>query len=791
MDENLFQHSVANPGHMFRDHAEKAAFTSELIKALEDASVLRRESTRDQQRLADAAFDKLQYDFPLVSAEELAALIECHRHHAGYPLSPKYLAVVREGATAAAGDGVSSDTPSNGGPLLGSSPSQPADPQLAHYQQLYAVILVKALQAALGEWDAAACSRHLGQLLPSLQPDAPQAANSRPETVMAEANLACGRGLAAAVPEQPAIPNNAPAAQARSIEYCATQSLQYPQGQMLPVVEDVAAEDSDEMAYEPLDSSVPPQTPNMEVTLRESSSGRPGVSASSRAWQQEQHLVPMLCHLAGLLSWHCLGDDSVWREQSLLQELATCLGLLRRHEAFPRLAQGVGEPLLQLVVARLGSCPSEAAGFGSILDALGLSEAQPIAPEAARLALAASAMLARQLSSPSAQRTLWQQVHSSLLPLAASQLDGLQAALAKRAKQAATAPAATGTAASRRLPVVAAAQPAAVPAALLSGSEQYCLMACCEMLYFYVLRAPQSMLQGAGARLEQALLAGGLFRALVLLFVQLAALEEAEALRCALLLSCAASKGLCQWAAAVPGFKATALSLSSSQLAEQAGQGERAISDPSLGQRLAGHGALWSLLLEGGAGGVAGGAAKGTVGGPRLVHLLKAAAASPAQAVGAMELLQLMAAVHHVSRPRYPWPASVEASLRQLDAALKEHSRLSRQAAATQAAAPAAGAAAKGQSLDKPSSSCEQPSSVQGTQRAFVAPKTSHGGGLQSEPGPAGQDGVDDEDSRKLRVASGTQAELLAERRVAQLQPVCLRLLKELLEKQGAGGKHD
>ena len=53
------------------------------------------------------------------------------------------------------------------------------------------------------------------------------------------------------------------------------------------------------------------------------------------------------------------------------QEVATCLRLLRQHEAVSRLAQGVGEPLLQLVVARLGSCPSEVASFGSILDALG------------------------------------------------------------------------------------------------------------------------------------------------------------------------------------------------------------------------------------------------------------------------------------------------------------------------------------------------------------------------------------------------------------------------------------
>ena len=53
------------------------------------------------------------------------------------------------------------------------------------------------------------------------------------------------------------------------------------------------------------------------------------------------------------------------------QEVATCLRLLRQHEAFSQLATGVGEPLLQLVVARLGTCQSEVASFGSIIDALG------------------------------------------------------------------------------------------------------------------------------------------------------------------------------------------------------------------------------------------------------------------------------------------------------------------------------------------------------------------------------------------------------------------------------------
>ena len=80
------------------------------------------------------------------------------------------------------------------------------------------------------------------------------------------------------------------------------------------------------MAYEPLEGTAPLKASHSSIAGGESSNGRPSASSSSssRAWQQERGLVPMLCHLAGLLSWHCLGDDSVWREQGLLQ-VSACL----------------------------------------------------------------------------------------------------------------------------------------------------------------------------------------------------------------------------------------------------------------------------------------------------------------------------------------------------------------------------------------------------------------------------------------------------------------------------------
>lgn len=159
------------------------------------------------------------------------------------------------------------------------------------------------------------------------------------------------------------------------------------------------------------------------------------------------------------------------------------------------------------------------------LPSAGLAEAGPPHPKAARLALSAAAMLARQLSAAPAvhQRRLWQEVHASLLPLVAGALEGAQAALAKRARQAAAA--ARGGAGG------AAGAAAGQPAAVQPSKEELCRLAApCQLAFFYVLHAPPALQRG---RLAEALLAGGLFRELALLFVRLAALPAAEPVRCA------------------------------------------------------------------------------------------------------------------------------------------------------------------------------------------------------------------------------------------------------------------
>lgn len=60
---------------------DRRKFTSGLIRAIEDLEL--RRINRSPQQLADAAWQKLQYDFPLVETEELQALLGAFRYKDG------------------------------------------------------------------------------------------------------------------------------------------------------------------------------------------------------------------------------------------------------------------------------------------------------------------------------------------------------------------------------------------------------------------------------------------------------------------------------------------------------------------------------------------------------------------------------------------------------------------------------------------------------------------------------------------------------------------------------------
>lgn len=324
--------------------------------------------------------------------------------------------------------------------------------------------------------------------------------------------------------------------------------------------------DDDSCTYEPLETE-----PQLQP---------PAQSAAQPEQQQQQQpfgatltLPEQLAELAGHLSYHSMSDADAWRELRLMQRIVGCLAAAARHARATELA-GAAQPLLRLATDRMVAVPVELdAGLPALLDALGARANgssgsatldAAVASAAAELALSAAVSLAAQLSSPSARRRLWQEVHQRLLPLATQQLEQQQVALAQQARAAGSA---------------AAVQP--------TPQQLYSVMMPCQLVYFYVLQAPAGTAAapagGGASRLQEALLRGGLLRALVLLFVQLAGQPGSEPLRCALLLACAAAPPLVDWAAQVSGFKAAATAP-----ALQPG-GEAPL-----------HGALWQVLLGGG-----------------------------------------------------------------------------------------------------------------------------------------------------------------------------------------------
>jgi hypothetical protein len=164
------------------------------------------------------------------------------------------------------------------------------------------------------------------------------------------------------------------------------------------------------------------------------------------------------------------------------------------------------------------------------------------------------------------------------------------------------------------------------------------------------------------------------------------------------------------------------------------------------------------------------------------------------QAVPPLGLLQLMAAMQQVSRPHYPWPPAAEAALRQLASVLKEGGRQARLEAEGSCVEDQQGQqqAREGRADAKSEAGIEAEGEGGLLLRQRDQGAAAEAGPLAAREAAEGQteEGAVDE-GEKLRAPAGQQARLLAARRAAQLQPACLKLLKDLLQKQGAAGKRD
>lgn len=126
-----------------------------------------------------------------------------------------------------------------------------------------------------------------------------------------------------------------------------------------------------------------------------------------------------------------------------------------------------------------------------------------------------------------------------------------------------------------------------------------------------------------------------------------------------------------------------------------------------------------------------------------------------------LQALQLMADMQAVSRRPAPlWGVDVEAALRTLADTLRHH--YSRQRLEEQTTA-AGGSGEKG------------------------AAETAEGAAAHASE----ERQLEEEEARKLGRPAGEQAAVLAARQAARLQPSCLKLVKDLLQRRAGGGKHD
>lgn len=514
-------------------------------------------------------------------------------------------------------------------------------------------------------------------------------------------------------------------------EQAADASRQEQDAPVAPILENykqAAKQDQDGDAYEPLDGH--PQS--LSPALAANGSGARPSSASGCSAGCGLPAAALRCIARRHLVYHCLSDEALWRQRRLVPRLAACLAAARRHPRFaasPELQQ-LAAALLALGVDRLASQPSELGDLLPVL--LQALEADPAAGPAAGGATAARADPGEDAAAGLA------------LDAAAVLAGRLQALSARRRLWQEAHDALLPLAAAllerrqaalarraRRVPGGGGSADAAVAVAV-AVEEWAAVAAAARLLYFYVRDAPPAAAAGQPSRLEQALLSSGALRSLVLLHMQLGGLPGAEALRRALLLACAAAPGALAWAAAVPGFGPS-------------------LAGPEFrpGGPAALAGALWQALR--------------CAGDEDLLELLEEAAGSPRGVPRLHAALRLMADLHAAAPGRRLWTPAVDAALRQLSMVLREHYGKPDEAAAE--AAGAAAAAANG-----------------------VREQRGEGEGSGSS---SSDDEHDERDRQKLGRSAEEQAAVLATRQAQQLQPLCLRLIKELLQKQGAAVKSD
>ncbi|KAL4548052.1 hypothetical protein Ndes2526B_g07261 [Nannochloris sp. 'desiccata'] len=479
----------------------KSAFVADVIKALEDAERASQQNPKDKGTLARDAYSKLQYDYPLVSEQELQALTEAEARKTGGTASLKQ----EQGPSISATTTTAED-------LEG-------DALLAAFQKLYSLFIVSTMTEALLQETPEAASRLLGQLV-----TLPRGNTSRAAAAAAE-----GTAL------QDLRSNLEPLNGVIDIENGASDRIS-------DVTHDVDAvlldKDEDNGVYEPLEIFTP-------VGVMGAAPARASSTSIVAGSDFIDEVISKLLYLSSKLSYHNVSSSAAWQDGILLSCLERCLTALRQHPSFLELLPAAGAvcSVLRDRCVHSRNIAEFATSMEAVVKGLSLSKDSTVqgaagkdekAAAASLLGLRTAASLSTRLPQGPSRRKLWTQIDEFWLQVAAGMLERKEAQWRqqkKKTKDSTTTATAAAAAEEEDIQIIAIS-------ALITE--------------FYILDAPIIVTKD---KIQDVLLSTGLFRGLVVSFINHGReLLVLESLCRTLLICCASSTGLLTWAKAVPGF---------------------------------------------------------------------------------------------------------------------------------------------------------------------------------------------------------------------------------------------
>ncbi len=294
--------------------------------------------------------------------------------------------------------------------------------------------------------------------------------------------------------------------------------------------------DADNGSYEPLESPV--AASETMPTSSFSSIGGGGTAANSDPLVE---VISKIQYLSSKLSYHIVSSAAAWQDGILLSTMEQCLTALCRHPHFLELRPAAGAVcnLLHDRCVHSGNPVEFETAMAAVVNGLHLNGKEGVLAgvrkekenlAALLLGLSTAASLSSRLPQGPSRRKLWTQSDEFWIQLAAGVLEQKEAQWRKQKKKKTT-------------DISDGADEDAVQILVISSL----------IAEFYILDAPLVVTMD---KIQDVLLSTGLFRSLILSFINYGRQVSLEALRRTLLICCSSSTGLSTWAKAVPGFSA-------------------------------------------------------------------------------------------------------------------------------------------------------------------------------------------------------------------------------------------